>query len=418
MTTGGPGRRREGTDGSGLCGAGTAFTRNPATGEKALAGDFFAGAAHPRATQGFEAESVDELATRALSVHAELERAAARAEEALGDLGELDFVVERGALRVLEVRVASRSAAAALRWTLEAWTAGAVDLAGTLRRIPPRALIGAAAARPVRGPGIVQLGRGTGVSPGVVAGPLVVGLDTAGTVGRSGGSPVLVTENGATDGGRLPIGGLITVGGGHAGDMAVLARTLERPAVSRVPGLRVGVDHADFDGCSVVEGQEVTVDGWTGEIYLGVSPRERRAPDGELLAFLSACDGQRRIPVLAEGETFPWADDIFEPGSSALICRTPDEIDRALTVDEPVVISPGERDPLQLMEIAGELAGYGVDLMLRVGPEWPAALGRLPALPWLAVIAAPDAAWAARALAASSTASGSAAAAPGSRRAG
>jgi hypothetical protein len=70
------------------------------------------------------------------------------------------------------------------------------------------------------------------------------------------------------------------------------------------------------------------------------------------------------------------------------------------------------------MEIAGELAGYGVDLMLRVGPEWPAALGRLPALPWLAVIAAPDAAWAARALAASSTASGSATAAPGSRRAG
>jgi hypothetical protein len=187
--------------------------------------------------------------------------------------------------------------------------------------------------------------------------------------------------------------------------------------VSRVPGLRVGVEHADFDGRSIVEGQEVTVDGWTGDIYLGVCPMERQAPDGELLAFLSACDGQRRIAVLAEGETSPWADDVFEPGS-APICRTPDEIDRALTVDEPVVISPGDRDPRQLMEIAGELAGYGVDLMLRVGPEWPAALGRLPGLPWLAVIAAPDAAWAARALAASSTGSGSAAAVPGSRRAG
>jgi hypothetical protein len=207
MTTAGPGRGREGTDGTGVSGAGTAFTRNPATGEKVLAGDFFVDATHPRATDGFEAESVAELATRAPSVHAGLERAAGRVEEALGDLGEIDFVIERGALRVLEVRVASGSTAAALRWALESWTAGAVDLGGALRRIPPTALIGAAAARPVRSAEVVRLGQGTPVSPGVVAGPLVVGLDAAGEEGRWGASPVLVAENGASDASSPPAAG-------------------------------------------------------------------------------------------------------------------------------------------------------------------------------------------------------------------
>ena len=290
----------------------------------------------------------------------------------------------------------SPSSAGALSLALEGWTEGSIDLSGALGRIPPVAFIRAAAPRLAPGPE-APLGRGIGLSAGTVTGALVLGgREVAGRSG--GGSSVLVVIGDPPDG-WSEAGGVITDREGHGGHLAALARSLGRPVVSRIPGLRLGDGCAWFGSVAVPQGQQVSIDGATGAVYPGACGRRRAAPDGPLLEFLAACDRHRLLPLFSEGRRATWSDDAFSAGAS-LVCRTPAEVDRALRGDAPIVISPGGRDFASLLQVADELAGYGLDLMLRIGPEWPPDLTRLRPMPWLGVIATSKTAWAGRALAA------------------
>lgn len=385
-------------DAVGLSGSGTAFTRSPATGEPWMAGDFFPGAERAQPAGAGHAVALDELARWCPPVYAALQRVAGLVEDALLDLAEIDFVVERSQLWVIDVRVAPRSAVAALTTALDLWHRGAVGLTEALARIPAVALI-----RVVE-PGLdthcaVRLGRGVGVSPGVAVGPLVLSGRQGRRLAGPAVTPVLAAGDDAEADAVLSAGAVVSPGGGHASHLAALARDLEHPAVCRVPGLSIGARQARFGSVVVSEGQELSIDGCTGEVFLGACPRTAFPPGDELVEFLLACDAQRRLPLLAEGHRATWADGVFDPAAAA-VCRSPEEIDAALAADQPVAVSPGPRAPLRLVEIARELAGYGIDVMLRIDGSWPRSLVRLPAAPWSALIATPGAAGAGRMLAA------------------
>ena len=379
-------------DATGASGAGTAFSRNPATGEAVMVGDFLPRAVGPTSA-GIDPLPVADLAGLAGGAHDDLERATRIAEEALGQSARVDFVVERGRLWVKDLRAAAASPYAALRLALEHWAAGALDLAGALGRIPPAAFIHAAHPRFVVAPEAAPLGRGIGLASGTATGALALGDRVS-----ADRASVLVVVGDPPDG-WIEAGGVITDREGHDGRLAALARSVGRPVVSRVPGLRLGDGCAWFGTVAVPEGQPLSIDGGAGVIYPGACARTAAVPDGELVAFLAACDHHRLVPLFSEGERAAWADDGYA-ALAGVVCRTPAEIDRALQGDSPIVVSPGGRDFGALLGVAGELAGYGVDLLLRIGPEWPPELTSLPPMPWLGIVATAESAWAGRALAA------------------
>ena len=385
-------------DAVGPSGAGTAFTRNPATGEHRTAGEFFPSAERAHAAGSGQAVALDELARWSPPVYAELQRVAGTVEDALLDLAEIDFVVERSRLWVIDVRVARGSAVSALTTAVDLWHRGALSLMEALARIPPVALIRVSEPGLVTD-GAVRLARGTGVSPGVAVGPLVLSGARARQLAGPDVTPVLAAGDDGNPEAVLSAGAVVSPGGGHASHLAALTRDLEHPAVCRIPGLALGGGQARFGSVIVSEGQEVSVDGSTGDIFLGACPRAARRPADEVVELLLACDAQRCLPLLAEGERAPWADGVFQAGA-AVVCRNPEEVDAALTADQPVAVSPGPGAPLRLVEVARELAGYGIDVMLRIDRSWPRSLIRLPAAPFSALIATPEAAGAGRMLAA------------------
>jgi hypothetical protein len=385
-------------DAAGLSGSGTAFTRSPATGEPWMAGDFFPGAERAQPAGTGHAVALEDLARWSPPVYAALQQVAGMLEEALLDLAEIDFVVERARLWLIDVRVAPRSAVAALTTALDLWHQGAVSLTEALARIPPVALIRVAEPG-LDTHGAVRLGCGVGVSPGVAVGPLVVSGKQGRRLGGPAVTPVLAAGDDAAAEAVLSAGAVVSPGGGHASHLAALTRDLEHPAACRVPGLTVGAGQARFGSVVVSEGQEISIDGCTGEVFLGACPRAARPPGDELVEFLLACDAQRRLALLAEGHRATWADGVFDPAAAA-VCRSPEEIDAALAADQPVAVSPGPGAPLRMVEIARELAGYGIDVMLRIDQSWPRSLVRLPPAPWSALIVTPGAAGAGRMLAA------------------
>ncbi len=385
-------------DAAGLSGSGTAFTRSPATGEPWMAGDFFPGAERAQPAGTGHAVALEDLARWSPPVYAALQQVAGMLEEALLDLAEIDFVVERARLWLIDVRVAPRSAVAALTTALDLWHQGAVSLTEALARIPPVALIRVAEPG-LDTHGAVRLGCGVGVSPGVAVGPLVLSGKQGRRLGGPAVTPVLAAGDDAAAEAVLSAGAVVSPGGGHASHLAALTRDLEHPAACRVPGLTVGAGQARFGSVVVSEGQEISIDGCTGEVFLGACPRAARPPGDELVEFLLACDAQRRLALLAEGHRATWADGVFDPAAAA-VCRSPEEIDAALAADQPVAVSPGPGAPLRMVEIARELAGYGIDVMLRIDQSWPRSLVRLPPAPWSALIVTPGAAGAGRMLAA------------------
>jgi pyruvate,orthophosphate dikinase len=385
-------------DAAGISGAGTAFTRSPATGESWMVGEFFPNAERTHAARGRPAVALEQLSRRCPSVYAEMQRVVGIVEDTLLDLAEIDFVVERSRLWVIDVRVARGSAIAALTTALDLWHRGGLGLTEALDRIPPVALIRVSEPGLVPG-GAVRLGRGTGVSPGAAVGPLVLSGRRARQLAGPAVMPVLAAGNEVEAEAVLTAGAVVSSGGGHASHLAALTRDLEHPAVGLVPGLTLGAGEACFGSIVVSEGHEVSLDGSTGEVFLGACARAARPPADDVVEFLLACDAQRRLPLLAEGHRASWADGIFDPGA-AVICRSPEEVDTALAADQPVAVSPGARAPLRLVEVARELAGYGIEVMLRIDRSWPRSLVRLPTAPWSALIATPEAAGAGRMLAA------------------
>jgi phosphohistidine swiveling domain-containing protein len=381
-----------------LEGAGVAFSRHPGTGDPGVDGDFVPGASDPRSVGEADPRPLAELAATAPALHAEVEQAARSAEDRLGAIAEVAFVVGRSGMQLRDVGPAGISPLAVLRLAVERWAAGAADVDETLGRIPLAAFLAAGRPRLAAGPGTPLLTRGRALSPGGVVGPLVLSEEAAAEHAEQGGSPVLVNGRRLAAALALPVAAVVSTRGGHASTLAGQARKRDVPLVSQV-SVTLARRVVEFPAAAVAEGDEVSVDGATGQIWHGACPVEPAEPGVQLARFLAACDDQRRVPLLSEGGRSPWADDAFDAGST-VVCRTPDDIDVALRADEPVVVSPAGRDPVRLLEVAQELAGYGVDIMLRVGPDWPPGVRRLPSLPWLAVVATPETAWAGRALAA------------------
>ncbi|HUT75935.1 MAG TPA: pyruvate, phosphate dikinase, partial [Armatimonadota bacterium] len=296
-------------------GTGVAFTRDVATGEKVIYGEYLMNAQGEDVVAGVRTPiAIAELGKQNPRIYKQFLSIAQRIERHYRDAMDIEFTIERGKLYILQCRVGKRTAAAAVKI--------AVDMAGerlirrreALLRVEPAQInqlllprFDHAAIETARKSGSL-LAKGLNASPGAATGIAVFDADRAEEMGGNGKAVILVRPETTPDDvhGMLAAKGILTARGGATSHAAVVARGLGLPCVAGCEGIRVDEAKRLFsaDGKVIREGDELSIDGATGEVFAGavatIAPNLEE--NEELRSLLGWADRERRLEVWANAD--------------------------------------------------------------------------------------------------------------------
>jgi pyruvate, orthophosphate dikinase len=255
---------------------GVVFTRNPATGEPTLYGDFLFHSQGEDVVAGtHQTEPISVLDERMPTVAAELQDHATRLERHYADLCDIEFTIEAGRLWLLQVRVGKRSPQAALRIAVDmaedesfpVSRATAVERVAALLADPPTIATS-------RSSFLLPLATGLPASPGIASGPIATSPEDALTAADEGRAAILVRAETSPDDvhGMARAAGILTSRGGLASHAAVVARGWGIPAVVGAVGIEVGDGRVAMGDRILAAGHVITIDGSSGEVFDGTIP--------------------------------------------------------------------------------------------------------------------------------------------------
>ena len=309
-------------------GTGVAFTRNPATGEKILYGEYLLNAQGEDVVAGTRTpRPIAELAEEQPEAHQELQRIADLLERHYRDVQDIEFTIERSKLYMLQTRAGKRTAQAAVKIAVDMAHEGVIRQDEALLRVDANEFekilhrqVDPAAPKTV-------LGRGLAASPGAAQGAVVFDADVAAERGRAGEKVILVrTETNPNDvHGMLVAQGILTGRGGMTSHAAIVARGIGAPAVVGAESLRIDEGARQFsgDGKTIREGDVITIDGNTGEVILGAVPLVEPRLGGHVEEFLTWADEVRTLGVRANADYPEDARKAREFGAEGIgLCRT------------------------------------------------------------------------------------------------
>jgi pyruvate,orthophosphate dikinase len=312
-------------------GTGVAFTRNPITGKKELYGDYLANAQGEDVVAGVrDTEPIKALKRRLPKVYAQFERYARRLEKHYRDVQDLEFTIERGQLYMLQTRAAKRTGEAAVNIAVDMVARRLITRQEAVARVEPRQLEQLLFPRIASAAKVEPVARGVPASPGATSGAAVFDADTAAEWGKQGKAVILVrVETNPNDvHGMVQAKGILTQTGGTASHAALVARGMGRPCI--VGASKVLVDERrrtlSVEGKTVIQGEEITIDGTTGDIYVGRVPTtEARSLNRHPAAstILRWADEFRRLEVWANADYPRDAKKALENGAQGVgLCRT------------------------------------------------------------------------------------------------
>ncbi|MPZ22672.1 MAG: pyruvate, phosphate dikinase, partial [Dehalococcoidia bacterium] len=327
---------------------GVAFTRDPATGERRLYGEYLPNAQGEDIVAGIRTpKTVENLQQEMPVLYDELAAIAQRLEQHFRDAQDIEFTIERKKLYMLQTRSAKRTAAAAVRMAVEMVGEGLINRRDAIERVSADDInklvvpVFKDEAKAVAVSEKRMIGKGLNASPGAASGLLVFDSDEADARAKSGQAVILAREETSADDihGIFAARGVLTARGGMTSHAAVVTRGLGKPAV-------VGWSEAHIDvrkkvlsvnGTTVHEGDPVSIDGATGEVFTGEIETFVRRPEqisgfGELLAW---ADGERKLGVRTNADSPEDARRAVEFGAEGIgLCRTehmffaPDRVER------------------------------------------------------------------------------------------
>ena len=299
---------------------GVAFTRDPATGERAYYGEWLVNAQGEDVVAGIRTPQYLTEAARVranakpLSMEAampeaygELARVFDLLELHYKDMQDIEFTVERGKLWMLQTRSGKRTAKAALRMAVEMVAEGLIDEATAVRRIDPMALD--QLLHPTLHPKAVRdvLGKGLPASPGAASGAIVLDADSAERRAERGEAVILVRVETSPEDihGMHAARGILTARGGMTSHAAVVARGMGRPCVSGASGLSIDMASRTLriGNRELKEGDILTLDGASGEIMLGEVATIEPELVGDFGTLMVWADQHRRMKVRTNAET-------------------------------------------------------------------------------------------------------------------
>jgi pyruvate, orthophosphate dikinase len=304
-------------------GTGVAFTRNPSTGEKKFYGEFLVNAQGEDVVSGVRTPlDIDEMANLLPGAYTELLATERRLEAHFRDMQDIEFTVERGKLYLLQTRTGKRTAAAAVRVATDMVDEGLISCETAVERVAPEQL--AHLLHPVIDADVraTPLCAGLPASPGAASGLAVFDPDVAEQRTAHGEHVILVRDETTPEDfhGIVAARAVLTARGGMTSHAAVVARGMGKCAVVGCTAIHVDIEHRRFSvGDTVIsEGDWITVDGATGNVYRGdlpTTPSEvvqvirgtrdpKTAPNYRAFArLLQWADGTRRLGVRANADT-------------------------------------------------------------------------------------------------------------------
>ena len=309
-------------------GTGVAFTRNPISGAKELYGDYLANAQGEDVVAGIRTtEPISALRTRLPDVYRQFQEYADKLERHYRDVQDLEFTVERGRLYMLQTRSAKRTGEAAVNIAVDMVTEDLIGREEAVARVEPRQLEQLIHPRVDPSSSADPIGRGVPASPGAATGQAVFDADTAEEWGRSGRAVILVrVETNPNDvHGMIEARGILTSTGGTASHAALVARGMGRPCIVGASEISVDVKNRRFsvNGTTVQQGEEITLDGTTGNVYLGRVATIEPRPTANFQTLLGWADGIRRLQVWANADYPRDAEKARENGAQGIgLCRT------------------------------------------------------------------------------------------------
>ena len=327
-------------------GSGVAFTRNPSNGDKQLYGEYLpnaqgedvvAGLQTPvpltasAAAPGKERSSLESSSPAAFQAVSEY---CATLERHFGDMQDIEFTIEDGTPYILQTRVAKRTARAAVRIAVDMVKEGMLSKEQALLRVDARSLEQLLQARlpspsELAARGIEPTASGLPASPGAASGRIVFDADDAVRSAAEGQEVILVRqETSAEDINGMKVAkGVVTATGGMTSHAAVVARGLGKCCVVGCGSLRIDFDertlHLGENGALLREGDLLTLDGSTGNIYAGALDLAASTTVDELGELMGWADEARRLRVYAEADTPQAARAALSYGAEGVgLCRT------------------------------------------------------------------------------------------------
>jgi pyruvate, orthophosphate dikinase len=278
-------------------GAGVAFTRDPVTGEPRLSGEFLFGLPGEELADGTSTPvSFMDMAQTLPDAYAQLQQTGTKLERLFRDMVEIEFTVENGKLWVLQAMVGQRATTAALRIAVDMAEEGLISQVEAIQRLEPEAL-SKLCCKQVDDPGAVAVAMGIPAAPGAVCGQVIFRAEEVDDYG----SPLLVRYNpNADDIGTIDrLVGLLTVKGGAGAHFSVVARNRGVPAVVGCEALQLHADAVSIHGNELRKGDWLSIDGSTGQVFIGRVTLTEGAPSRHFDTFLSWCDQQRTLSIRA-----------------------------------------------------------------------------------------------------------------------
>ncbi len=307
---------------------GVAFTRNPGTGEKELYGEYLLNAQGEDVVAGIRTpKAVQELAGEMPEMYGQLEELSEKLERHYREVQDFEFTIEKGMLYCLQTRAGKMNASAMVRTSVEMEGEDLIDRRAALLRVMPEYLEQMLYPRldpAFRGDPIAT---GLAASPGAASGKAVFDADRAQALGRQGEAVILVREETKPEDihGFFAARAILTSRGGKTSHAAVVARGMGKPCVAGAEGLTVDVRLREVIAGDVVvkEGDILTIDGTTGNIYLGEIPMVEADFSEELETLLRWADEAARLKVMANADTPEDARRAIKYGAMGIgLCRT------------------------------------------------------------------------------------------------
>ena len=319
---------------------GVAFTRDPATGERAYYGEYLINAqgedvvAGIRTPQYLTRAAREAAGAKPLSMeesmpaaYGELARVFDLLERHYCDMQDIEFTVERGQLWMLQTRSGKRTAKAALKMAVDMVGEGLIDEKTAIRRVDPMALD--QLLHPTLDPDAPRdvLTSGLPASPGAASGRIVLDADTAEQWSQRGEKVVLVRVETSPEDihGMHAAQGILTARGGMTSHAAVVARGMGRPCVSGAGGVSIDLKTRTLriGGRELREGDTITLDGGTGQVMAGEVATIEPELAGDFGTLMEWADRHRRMKVRTNAETPADCRMALSFGAEGIgLCRT------------------------------------------------------------------------------------------------
>ncbi|PPD30480.1 MAG: pyruvate, phosphate dikinase [Methylomonas sp.] len=310
------------------CATGVGFTRNPGTGENEMYGEYLVNAQGEDVVAGIRTpKPVHEMAKEMPEQYRQLVELRNKLESHYQEVQDYEYTIERGVLYCLQTRNGKMNAAAMVKTSIDMVKEGLISKERALLRINPELLEQLLHPQLALDHGQKALAQGLSASPGAACGKCVFDADTAVRLGKTGEELILLREETKPEDihGFFAAQGILTSRGGKTSHAAVVARGMGKACVAGAEDIKVDVRArlAIVGDIHIKEGDLITIDGSTGDIFLGRIPTIKPTFSQDLKTLLSWADENARLRVHANADTPAMAKLAAEYGAKGIgLCRT------------------------------------------------------------------------------------------------